>query len=257
MADFSIETLPEGALFRIERPAKLNALTRAVIQGLSDCIADLESRRARLLVITAAGERAFCAGTDLGELQGLTLEERMAKSDTARALLVRLHRSRLISVAAINGLAFGGGLELSMACTLRIAAAHVTVSLPEVKLALVPAYAGTQILPALIGRARALEMMLTGRAMSASEAHAIGLIHRIASDESPLIDQALAFGREVTRWSPTAVAAIRACVDASSDTLTDEGLAVERTQVNTNYASADAREGMAAFLEKRAPKFTG
>jgi enoyl-CoA hydratase len=99
--------------------------------------------------------------------------------------------------------------------------------------------------------------MLTGRAMSASEAHAIGLIHRIASDESPLVDQALAFGREVTRWSPTAVAAIRACVDASSDKLTDEGLAVERTQVNTNYASADAREGMAAFLEKRPPKFTG
>ena len=257
MADFTIETLPEGALFRIERPAKMNALTRAVVQALGDCISDLEARRARLLVITAAGERAFCAGTDLGELQGLTLEERMAKSDLARELLIRLHRSRLISVAGINGLAYGGGLELALACTLRIAAPHVKMSLPEVKLALVPAYAGTQLLPAVIGRARALDMMLTGRAVDAGEAHAIGLIHRIASVDSPIADQALAYGREVTRWSPTAVAAIRACVDASGDTLTDTGLAVEREQVNTNYASADAREGMAAFLEKRPARYTG
>lgn len=122
MADFSIETLPEGALFRIERPGKMNALTRAVVQALGDCISELEARRARLLVITGAGDRAFCAGTDLGELQGLTLEERMAKSDVARALLVRLHRSRLLSVAGMNGLAYGGGLELAIACTLRIAA---------------------------------------------------------------------------------------------------------------------------------------
>lgn len=257
MADFSIETLPEGALFRIERPGKMNALTRAVVQALGDCISELEARRARLLVITGAGDRAFCAGTDLGELQGLTLEERMAKSDVARALLVRLHRSRLLSVAGMNGLAYGGGLELAIACTLRIAAPHVKMSLPEVKLALVPAYAGTQLLPALIGRARALDMLLTGRAVEAEEAHAIGLIHRIAATDSSVSDQAIAFGREITRWSPTAVAAIRACVDASGDTLSDAGLAVEREQVNTNYASADAREGMAAFLEKRPARYTG
>ena len=256
MADFSIETLDQGAVFRIERPGKLNALTRAVMKGLADCIDDLEARRARLLVITSAGDRAFCAGTDLGEMRGLSLEERMAKSDASRELLVRLHRSRLVSVAAINGLAFGGGLELSMACTLRIAAAHATLSLPEVKLALVPAYAGTQLLPALVGRARALEMMLTGRAVETAEALGMGLIHRIADAGSPLLDQAIAFGGEVTRWSPTAVAAIRACVDASGDALSDDGLAVERKQVNTNYASDDAREGMAAFLEKRPPRFS-
>ena len=256
MTDFSIETLAEGALFRIERPARLNALTRAVMKGLADCIADLESRRARLLVITSAGERAFCAGTDLGELQGLTLDERRAKSDVSRDLLARLHRSSLVSVAAMNGLAYGGGLELALACTLRIAAPHVTMSLPEVKLALVPAYAGTQLLPALIGRSRALEMMLTGRAITTTEALAIGLVHRLANGDSPLVEQAIAFGREVTRWSPTAVAAIRACINASSESLTDEGLAIEREQVNTNYASEDSREGMAAFLEKRPPRFS-
>ncbi len=256
MTDFSIEPLTEGAVFRIERPAKLNALTRAVMNGLSDCIATLEASRARLLVITSAGERAFCAGTDLGELKGLTLEERRAKSDASRDLLVRLHRSPLLSVAAINGLAFGGGLELAMACSLRITAAHATMSLPEIKLGLVPAYAGTQLLPALVGKARALDLMLTGRAIDAREAHAIGLVHRIAGAEGPLIDQALAFAREITRWSPGAIRAIRTCVDAAGEHLSDEGLAIEKHEVNANYGSADALEGMAAFLEKRAANFS-
>jgi enoyl-CoA hydratase len=256
MTDFSIEPLTEGAVFRIERPAKLNALTRAVMNGLSDCIARLEASRARLLVITSAGERAFCAGTDLGELKGLTLEERRAKSDASRDLLVRLHRSPLLSVAAINGLAFGGGLELAMACSLRITAAHATMSLPEIKLGLVPAYAGTQLLPTLVGKARALDLMLTGRAIDAREAHAIGLVHRIAGAEGSLIDQALAFAREITRWSPGAIRAIRTCVDAAGEHLSDEGLAIEKHEVNANYGSADALEGMAAFLEKRAANFS-
>ncbi|MFM8548504.1 MAG: enoyl-CoA hydratase/isomerase family protein, partial [Betaproteobacteria bacterium] len=216
----------------------------------------LEASRARLLVITSAGERAFCAGTDLGELKGLTLEERRAKSDASRDLLVRLHRSPLLSVAAINGLAFGGGLELAMACSLRITAAHATMSLPEIKLGLVPAYAGTQLLPTLVGKARALDLMLTGRAIDAREAHAIGLVHRIASAEGPLIDQALAFAREITRWSPGAIRAIRTCVDAAGEHLSDEGLAIEKHEVNANYGSADALEGMAAFLEKRAANFS-
>ena len=256
MSDFSIETLPEGAVFRIERPAKLNAITRAVMQGLSDCLDQLEARRARLLVITGSGERAFCAGTDLAELQGLTLEARIAKSDASRALLVRLHRSRVMTLAAMNGLAFGGGLELAMASTLRMAAQHVTMALPEVKLGLVPAYAGTQLLPSIVGKARALEIMMTGRTVGSAEALSIGLVHRLANDSSPLIDQALAFAREITRWSPGALAAIRACVDAAGDQVSDEGLAVETRWVNDNYGSDDAREGTAAFLEKRPPRFS-
>ncbi len=256
MNDFSIETLPEGAVFRIERPAKLNALTRAVMRGLSDCIDSLEARRARLLLITSSGERAFCAGTDLGELQGLSLDERMAKSDASRDLLVRLHRSPLLSIAAINGLAFGGGLELAMACTLRIAASHASFSLPEVKLGLVPAYAGTQLLPAIVGKARALEIMMTGRTLQCEEALAIGLVHRLARSSDSLMEEAISFAREITKWSPGALRAIRDCVDASGEQLTDQGLALERERVNTNYRSDDAREGMAAFLEKRPARFS-
>lgn len=254
-SDFSIEPLPEGAVFRIERPAKLNAITRPVLLGLASCLDDLEARGARLLAVTGAGERAFCAGTDLGELQGLDSEARLAKSAMARDLLVRLSRSSLISVAAINGLAFGGGLELAMACTLRIAAPRATLALPEVKLGLLPAYAGTQFLPAIVGKARALEIMMTGRTLSTEEALAIGLVHRVADDDSPLIAQALRFGREVVRWSPAALSWIRRCVDAAGTQVSDDGLAVEDAAVRATFGSADAREGVAAFLEKREPKF--
>ncbi|MCM5570094.1 enoyl-CoA hydratase/isomerase family protein [Burkholderiaceae bacterium FT117] len=253
--DFSIEPIPEGAVFRIERPAKLNAITRPVLLGLAACLDELEARGARLLVVTGAGERAFCAGTDLGELKGLDAETRLTKTAMARDLLVRLSRSPLVSVAAINGLAFGGGLELAMACTLRIAAPHATMSLPEVKLGLLPAYAGTQFLPAIVGKARALEIMMTGRVLSSDEALAIGLVHRLAEHGAPVLDQALAFGREVVRWSPGALAWIRRCVDAAGPEVTDAGLAVEDAAVRANFNSADAREGIAAFLEKREPRF--
>jgi enoyl-CoA hydratase len=256
-APFTVTPLEDGAVFCIERPAKLNALTRPVLLGLAGCIDALEARGAPLLVVTGRGDRAFCAGTDLGELQGLDMDARMAKTAMARELLVRLSRSRLVSVAAINGLAYGGGLELAMACTLRIAAPQVSVSLPEIRLGLLPAYAGTQFLPAIVGPARALEMMLTGRAVPAAEAHAMGLVNRIAATGAPLVEQAIAYGREVTRFSPGAIAAIRACVAAAGPTLTDTGLAVEDAQVRANFDSPDAREGVAAFLAKRPAKFGG
>lgn len=251
--DYTVEPIAEGAIFTIERPAKLNALTKPVLLGLAATLDALEAGGARLLVVTGRGDRAFCAGTDLGELQGLDMAARMAKTSMARELLVRLSRSPLVSVAAVNGLAYGGGLELAMACTLRIAAPHVKVSLPEVKLGLLPAYAGTQFLPALVGPGRALEMMLTGRAVAVDEAVAMGLLNRVATADAPLREQAVAFGREVTRHAPSAIAAIRACVAAAGATVTDAGLAVEDAQVRANFDHPDAREGVAAFLEKREP----
>ena len=254
---WSVEPLPEGAVFRIGRAAKLNALTRPVLEGLAATLDALEGRGARLLVVTAEGERASCAGTDLAELQGLDGDARMAKTAMARELLVRLSRSPVVSVAAVNGLAFGGGLELAMACLLRIVAPHATLSLPEIRLGLLPAYAGTQLLPAIVGPARALEIMLTGRALAAEEALSIGLVHRIAAPGVPLLDQALAFGREVVRWSPDAIAAIRRCVAAAGPTMSDAGLAVEDAEVRAVFDGPDAREGVAAFLEKREPRFGG
>src|SRR5690606_2299516 len=160
-----------------------------------------------------------------------------------------------ISVAAINGLAFGGGLELAMACTLRLAMPGATMALPEVKLGLLPAYAGTQFLPALVGKARALEIMMTGRTLATEEALSIGLIHRVAKSDSPLLEQALGFGREVVRGSPGALSSIRQCVDAAGNQVSEAGLAVEDAAVRATFDSDDAREGVAAFLEKREPRF--
>ena len=254
-AHCSVEWLDDGAIFRIERPAKLNAITKPVLLGLTECIDTLEARKLPLLVIAGRGEKAFCAGTDLGELQGLTDEQRAAKTVMARELLVRLSRSRLISVAALNGLAYGGGLELAMACMLRIALPHVRVSLPEIKLGLLPAYAGTQFLPAIVGPARATELMLTGRPVAMPEAQAIGLVHRVADEGTDIVAAATAFGREISGFSPSAVAGIRACVAAAGPQLTDAGLAVEDHYVRAEFGSYNAKEGVAAFLEKRKPNF--
>jgi enoyl-CoA hydratase len=254
--DFQVDELPDGAIFRLSRPAKLNAITKPILAGLAALLDSLEARGARLLIITGTGSKAFCAGTDLAETALSPKPDRLEKSAMARALFVRLSRSNVLSVAALNGLAFGGGLELAMACTLRIATEKVTVSLPEIKLGLLPAYGGTQFLPALIGKSRALEMMLTGRVVNAPEALAIGLIHRMVSGNALITDDALNFAREVTQFSQPAIDGIKRCVASADIEVTEAGLEVEDQVVREVFTSDDAEEGVAAFLQKRAPRFT-
>ncbi len=251
-AEFRIEPLPEGALLRLARPAKLNSITKAILVGLAQCLDALEAQRKRVLVITGEGERAFCAGTDLAEVREMPEAAQLDKSRMARDLFARLSRSPLISVAAVNGLAYGGGLELAMACTFRVAAAHARCSLPEIKLGLLPAYGGTQFLPALVGASRALDLMLTGRAVSADEALAIGLADPAGGD---VVAHALELARQVTCFPAAAVAGIRRCVAAAGASVTDAGLGVEDAVVREVFVHDDAREGVAAFLEKRAPVF--
>ena len=149
--DYKAEYNAKGAIFRLARPAKLNSLTKAIWAGLAQCVSELERRDGRYLVIVGEGDRAFCAGTDLGESRGLTVEQRDAKNDHARNFLFNLSQSNLITIAAINGLAYGGGLELAMACCFRIAVKSATFALPEVKLGVMPTYGGTQFLVALVG----------------------------------------------------------------------------------------------------------
>lgn len=252
---FRVEPVEHGAVFRLARSARLNALTRPMLEGLSACLDALEADAARIFLITGEGDKAFCAGTDLAELESMSEPARLAKSAMARALFVRLSRSNVTSVAAVNGLAFGGGLEIAMACTFRVAAAHASFSLPEVKLGLLPAYAGTQFLPALVGAGRALDLMLTGRRIDAREALAIGLVNRVVDDGGGPLAAALALAREVARMSAPAVEGIRRCVAAAGAQLSDEGLTVEDTEVRRVFVSDDAREGVAAFLEKREPRF--
>jgi enoyl-CoA hydratase len=226
-----------------------------MLEGLEQALETLPRSGVRVLVVTGEGDKSFCAGTDLAEIRDMPREARLAKNRMARELFFALSRSPLISVAAMNGLAYGGGLELAMACTFRLARPHVRVSLPEIKLGLLPAYAGTQFLPSLVGRDRALEMMITGRPVGAEEALAMGLLTRIVSSDAPLLEEAVAFAREFTGFSQPAIDAIRGCVDAAGFTVSEAGLHVEDEAVTRVFQTEDAREGVAAFLEKRAPVF--
>lgn len=285
-ADHELTWHEDCAVFRVCRPRSLNALTKGVLEALSASLDEVEARGAAALIIVGEGEKAFCAGTDLAELTTLSDEARHAKTRYARDLLVRLHRSKTISVAAVNGLAFGGGLELALACTFRIAAPHASFALPEVKLGVFPVYGGTQFLPAVIGQPRAVDMMITGRTVDCAEALAIGLVSRVAvpggapaaggaaqsllsayaalaaSGVAPariggdeLVAQAIALARTVTCWSGVAVGAIRESVQAAGPVVTDEGLAAEEAQSQRVMASEDGKEGVRAFVEKRPPVF--
>ncbi len=255
-ADYLIEERESCLVFTITRPHRLNAITSEVLDGLCDCIDALEEQDGnRGLIIVGTGERAFCAGTDLFEREKLTTKQQREKTDRARHLLVRLHRAPFISIAALNGLAYGGGLELALACVFRIANEDVQCSLPEVKIGLIPAYAGTQLLPAIIGPSRALDMMLTGRAVNTAEALQMGLINRIAAIDEPLLDQAIGYMESVTQYSKIAINAIRHSASESGTQLSDYGLEIERDWVERVAQSDDAREGVAAFREKRKPLF--
>jgi enoyl-CoA hydratase len=247
----AVREFVHGAIFTLNRPAKLNAITAQMLADLEHCLDTLLEREARLLVIVGRGDKAFSAGTDVQELQQLSHDEQIKKCDRARNLFVRLSRAPIVSVAAINGLAFGGGLELAMSCTLRIATRSAAFSLPEIKLGLLPAYGGTQMLPAIVGHARALEMMLTGRIISAEEALSISLIHRISEDDGSIEDAALRFGETVVRHSVGAVRAIRECVNASTGgDHSAAGLKMEEDHLRTVFASEEAKQGIARFLAR-------
>ena len=254
--DYTLDWRDETAHLRLTRPEKRNAITTAILDGLEHCCDELDAGRGRALVVTGEGEKAFCAGTDLSESASLSAEAGRAKGDRARALLVRIFRSPWTSIAALNGLAYGGGLELALACTFRVAAPGVRLSLPEIKLGVLPAYAGTQLLPAVVGRARALDMMLTGRAVSAEEGLAMGLVDRVAPSQEALMHEVEALASSVLAHSQFAIDRVRRCVDASEGGVTEAGLAVEAQAVNEAMASEDAKEGVIAFLQKREPKFT-
>ncbi len=253
--DYSLEWIDEIALFRITRPAKRNAITRSVLDGLAACCDALDRGQGRALIVTGEGDRAFCSGTDLGESASMGAEESRAKGDRARDLLVRIHRSPWTSIAALNGLAYGGGFELALACTFRVAAPGVALCLPEVKLAVLPSYGGTQFLPAVIGRARALDLMLTGRPIVAEEAQSMGLVDRLSDSAEGLMVEAEGLAKSILVHSQFTIDRMRRCVDAAGAQVEDRGLAIEANAVIETMDSEDAKEGVTAFLQKRKPEF--
>ena len=243
----------EFALIRINRPQARNALSFSLIETLGKKIDEAAASDARALLITGAGEKAFCAGADIAELVGRPLAETKRGAERGQAVLAKLGRLPMPSVAIINGYAFGGGLELALACTFRLATPNAKMALPEVKLGLIPGYGGTQRLPRLIGEARALEMILTVMSIDAATASAWGLINKVI--EGDPVAAGMAFAREFSGYSLPVLGFAREAVTRALDTPIHEGLKIEADLSTLAFQTGDAAEGMAAFLAKRKPAF--
>jgi enoyl-CoA hydratase len=245
------------ALVTIRRPEKLNALNQALISELGEVFGRArEDNSVKALILTGAGEKAFVAGADIAELAAVDAIEAERLSRRGQEIFGRLETMRKPSVAAINGFALGGGLELAMCCSIRIASPNAKLGQPEVKLGIVPGYGATQRLPRLIGHGRALELLLSGESIDAAEAYRIGLVNSIAS-QSELIETAKQWLGKVIANGPQAVALTMEAVDAGLDGGLQAGLRFESMAFGLTAASEDRREGTRAFLEKRKAVFKG
>jgi enoyl-CoA hydratase len=235
----------------------LNALNAQTVDDLRRALLDLRhDEEVRAVVITGAGEKAFVAGADINEL---ARQQPAAGRDLAvrgqHVFDIIEHLGKPV-VAAINGFALGGGCELAMACTFRFAADNARLGQPEINLGLIPGYAGTQRLARLVGRDRAMELVLTGRHVSAAEALAMGLVTRVVPAAS-LMDEALAFAAELASKAPLAVRYAMDAINRGLDMPFDQACAYEASLFGLATATDDMREGTRAFLEKRKPTFTG
>lgn len=240
----------------LDRPDKLNALSSSMMDELRTAFGQIEDdSEVRCVILTGMGDRAFSAGTSINELAELSEAEALAVSLRGQALCNQIELCRVPVIAAINGIAAGGGCELALACHLRVATRNASFSLPETKLGVIPGYGGTQRLAREIGSGRALDIMLTGRKLTAEEALELGLINRLTTGDA--LTEAVAMANEIAGLAPLAIQACLKAVILGTDLPLDEGLALEAKLFADLFATADMREGTRAFLEKRAPVFKG
>jgi len=241
------------ATITLARPP-VNALGELVIAGLELAFDRAESDGVGAIVFASAVERFFAAGADLTLFDGLGVDGFLAYLDRLRAQIERAATGPWVSIAAIEGHALGGGLELALAVTMRVASTNARLGVPEIKLGLLPGAAGTQRLPRLIGRGPATDLLLTGRSVEGTEAHRLGLVDRL-TEPGEALDVAQALAAELAAGPRHAHAAILRCIDTSAETDLDHGMAIERDEVAALFESDDGREGVAAFLAKRRPNF--
>jgi enoyl-CoA hydratase len=248
-----LSRIDELALITLDRPEALNALSLGQLHDLNRLLDTIAESDARALLVTGAGDRAFSAGADIKELMGRTLVEQRSGAMLGQSVLAKLDQLPLPSLALINGYAFGGGLELALACTFRLASPAAKLGFPEIKLGLIPGYGGTQRLPRLVGEARATELILTGRTVEADEAERIGLVNRVVHGD--LIEAGQSFARQMTGYSLPVLCLARDAVRRAHDLPLHDGLKIEADLSTLAFQTADATEGMTAFIEKRKPVF--
>ena len=245
------------AYVTVNRPKVLNALNTATWQDLRTALEDAQSDPAvRGVILTGAGDKAFIAGADIGGLAQATAIDAERSSRFGQQVLDLIENLGKPVIAAINGFALGGGCETAMACTIRVAVAHAKFGQPEVKLGLLPGGGGTQRLPRLVGKGRALQLILSGGMIGAQEAYRIGLVNEVVP-AADLVARAEAILKEIASNAPLAVKYALDATNKGMETSQDEGLALEASYFGLLAGTEDKKEGTSAFLEKRAPQFQG
>jgi enoyl-CoA hydratase/3-hydroxyacyl-CoA dehydrogenase len=248
-----LESLADGVAIAWLSHGQMNAISPALIEDLEKVWRSVREGSVRALVIASSNPFVFCAGADIKSFTTLDRDSGEQLLRSAHALFDEFARGDVATIAAVNGLAFGGGCELAMACDVRIAARTALFGQPEIKLGIIPGFGGTQRLPRLVGAGKALELNLVGDPIMAEEAFELGLANRVVDDHE-LLDEALAWARRLAAQAPLALAQVKRVSGAGE---LRQGLQDERDAFAQVFASDDAREGIAAFLGKRAPRFRG
>jgi len=245
------------AYVTVNRPKVLNALNTPTWTDLQAAFEDAKADASvHGVILTGAGDKAFIAGADISELANVDAYDAEESSRFGQGVLDLIENLGKPVIAAINGFALGGGCETAMACTIRIAAEHAKFGQPEVKLGLLPGGGGTQRLPRLVGKGRALQLILTGETISAQEAYRIGLVNEVVP-AAGVIDRAETILKQIAGNAPIAVKFSLEAANKGLETSQSEGLALEASYFGICAATEDKKEGTSAFLEKRAPKFRG
>jgi len=252
-----VERRGDAAWLTLNRPGAMNALSRGLVAALAAAVRAVRNESwVRAVVITGAGDKAFCAGADLRERRTMTLDDTRQFLLELGAALEEIARFPTPVIAAMNGVAFGGGLELALACDLRLCAESVEMGLVEVRLGIIPGAGGTQRLARVAGAAVAKELILTGRRIAAARAAELGIVTRVVA-AADLVPAAERLAAEIAECGPLAVSTAKGAIDDGAGLPLGEALALERARYETVLTSDDRNEGLAAFLEKRSPLFKG
>lgn len=246
------------AIWTLDRPDRRNALSRAAVREIGRLSREAaRDGELRAVILTGAGDQAFCAGADLKERQGMNEEDVRDFLSLYRVSFRDLDGLPIPTIAAINGVAFGGGLELALACDFRVAAETAEIGLTETSLGIIPGAGGTQRLVRAIGAAKAKELIVFARRLKAQEALALGVVNQVAASGQSALDAAIAMAQPLLTAAPIAIAAAMEAVDGASDLSLEEGLSLERACYERTLVSADRLEALAAFAAKRKPVFSG
>lgn len=252
-----VEFQDKTAILTINRPDRLNALNRIVMGEIERAMFDVEREdKIRAVIVTGSGEKAFVAGADIKEMDGLSPTQARTHAAYGQRVVSLFERCRAPVIAAINGFALGGGLELALACDIRLAADNAELGLPEVGLGLIPGFGGTQRLARLIGKGRALEMMVTARRVKAEEALSIGLVNQVVP-RGELMAKAHELATKISSNAPIAVQMAKQSMHDGLDTDLKRGLDIEASLFGLIFSTKDYQEGVKAFIEKRKPTFSG